>query len=524
MYKLRTFEELISASFKQSLVRVQLQTIRHFKQKPYLRETTIRDENFQYSALDSAFKANQIKTLEDWAFLRKDLTERIRQITVTNFEAIALGYCFRIKDFKLAELCIKFIQEENKLNLGVIGRMFSIYRYMHDINIFKGDYEDTVCKMYDNIRSKHKVLDSITLEAAIVALSATKRWNLCFDLLKEIRISNIPNSTSYNYTAAAAFKGKEYDLGWELVEEMMNNNRLPTDLCFKAILLDCVENKVTTNFHSLLDFFNKYDIVCSIELLNLIEQASIKFKCKPKSTQLSDNGKCSNCQEFLPRVNLSKDEFDDLKKAFFKEGIIGKNVFCKTTPEEVNRFKAFLKTEKKYHVIIDGLNVAYTTGSNNHIIMASTLGKVVDYFTTRGKQVLVLGRLHMLKWSHKHISQIQRTADVFLTHDLSYDDPYLLYCALHSGQDTIIVSKDYMRNQLQMLKKDQHRRLFKRWLVQCRYEFVGAKHNGKVIFTKPLPFLQNCQETEFGWHIPYLLDGETIVENGKIKNWLCIQK
>lgn len=60
---------------------------------------------------------------------------------------------------------------------------------------------------------------------------------------------------------------------------------------------------------------------------------------------------------------MSPEEFENLKEEFFKNVVIGKNVFSKSTPEEVKRFKDFIEKQDKFDVVVDGLNVAYLVGS-----------------------------------------------------------------------------------------------------------------------------------------------------------------
>lgn len=42
--------------------------------------------------------------------------------------------------------------------------------------------------------------------------------------------------------------------------------------------------------------------------------------------------------------------------------MVGGDVFRKTTPEEINEFKNFVKNTAPYDMVIDGLNIAFTGG------------------------------------------------------------------------------------------------------------------------------------------------------------------
>lgn len=57
--------------------------------------------------------------------------------------------------------------------------------------------------------------------------------------------------------------------------------------------------------------------------------------------------------------------------------VIGKNVFTKTTPDELKSFQTFIQGAGSCDVVIDGLNVAYSAGSNKNSHFYAKL--VTDY-------------------------------------------------------------------------------------------------------------------------------------------------
>lgn len=104
------------------------------------------------------------------------------------------------------------------------------------------------------------------------------------------------------------------------------------------------------------------------------------------------------------------------------------------------------------------------------------------YFVQQNKKVLVLGRQHMRNWPQKNWDYIAKNSTIFLTQNISQDDPYLLYCALNSGNDTIIVSNDLMRGHRFRLKSSKHKLLFSRWLSQRQYQIISVNSKGRPIF------------------------------------------
>lgn len=188
-----------------------------------------------------------------------------------------------------------------------------------------------------------------------------------------------------------------------------------------------------------------------------------------------------------------------MRNTFLEKIIIGKDVFLKSTPHELNHFKEFINKMDKFDVILDGLNVAYTAGLQHPKVLSgivstySVLSKynifyllqvaaVVSYFAEQNKKILVLGRLHMSNWPKSNWKYVLKHSTVFLTQNLSQDDPYLLYCALNSGKDTIIVTRDLMRGHKFLLKSPKLKVLFNRWLMQRQYQLLTVNALGKPIF------------------------------------------
>lgn len=89
-------------------------------------------------------------------------------------------------------------------------------------------------------------------------------------------------------------------------------------------------------------------------------------------------GICQNCKEKLQRVELSTEEFASLKNAIFENVIVGKDVFQRTNPKELNQFKKFVANMPQYDVVIDGLNVAYAIGTRQSAHVFSSLVSITS--------------------------------------------------------------------------------------------------------------------------------------------------
>lgn len=80
---------------------------------------------------------------------------------------------------------------------------------------------------------------------------------------------------------------------------------------------------------------------------------------------------------------MTPEEFEKLKKEFLKNVVIGKNVFNKSTQDELNRFKDFVDKMDKFDVVVDGLNVAYSAGCKHPPAVVSGFVSIFAYMNLR---------------------------------------------------------------------------------------------------------------------------------------------
>lgn len=88
---------------------------------------------------------------------------------------------------------------------------------------------------------------------------------------------------------------------------------------------------------------------------------------------------CTGCNNYLKKFRLTDEEFAELKNTLFKNVIIGKDIFSKTDPKEVGRFKEFVDKQEEFDVVLDGLNVAYSAGTGHSTQVLSGLVNIFFY-------------------------------------------------------------------------------------------------------------------------------------------------
>lgn len=247
-------------------------------------------------------------------------------------------------------------------------------------------------------------------------------------------------------------------------------------------------------------------------------------KWEGRWTSLTPKGACRCCGTDLESIQLTAEEYQQLKDKVMVNIIQGPDVFNKTTPEELEQFKAFVKRKPPFDVVVDGLNVANINKDKSKL--SETLLTLVSELTLQGLTVLVLGRKHMLRpsrsWDRSNMNLLKRKAHCFFTEDISEDDPFLLYAALHSGNHCRFVSRDLMRDHKACLPDAATKRLFFKWQRGHQLVVDGYIAAGWKVFFQGIPTYDTIVQTSAGsWHIPYD-DSQDRSTYEVPQKWLCL--
>lgn len=73
--------------------------------------------------------------------------------------------------------------------------------------------------------------------------------------------------------------------------------------------------------------------------------------------------KCQNCKKYLSQTNISDQNYKCLLEAI-KKKFEPANMYYTSFPKEIENFMMFIKKNKPFDIIIDGLNFIYTTERN----------------------------------------------------------------------------------------------------------------------------------------------------------------
>ncbi|GFS24787.1 mitochondrial ribonuclease P protein 3 [Elysia marginata] len=199
----------------------------------------------------------------------------------------------------------------------------------------------------------------------------------------------------------------------------------------------------------------------------------------------------------MERIGITQDEFEAIQKAFLDQVIVASNIFYKSTPDEVENFVKFVERTGPYDVVIDGLNVL---NKQKRPRQADVLDRTVKHFHDQGKKVLLLGSKILVRYI-SNIKRLNPKPVIYMTDTTKADDSFFLYAALQSGKDTLIVSKDKLRDHKYLLDP-KLRHLFQRWLKKAQiYDWFYSRYGDFTIGKRHL-YNIGPHKDEGGWHLP----------------------
>ncbi|XP_072221773.1 mitochondrial ribonuclease P catalytic subunit [Leuresthes tenuis] len=404
-----------------------------------------------------------------------------------------------------------------------------------------GDHDAEVFDVYNIMLGSFPSLDTGASSLFIKSFSRTERWKEALSILQDVKKVFTPSPRNYGDVIAAAVRNSDMTTAWELYDELMEKGLSPHmetwDILFtgakktKEDVGDAVmcETEQQERLLGILLHMRNNQIHPPHNVASSIKswfESLTGQKWKGIWTSATPKGVCGCCGSELESIQLTEGEYQELKDRVMADIIQGRDVFNKTTPEELERFKAFVKRKPAFDVVVDGLNVANINKDKSK--QSEMLLAVVSEFARQGLTVLVLGRKHMLRpsrsWDKQNMSLIQQKAHCFFTDNISEDDPFLLYATLHSGNHCRFVSRDLMRDHKACLPVGATRRLFFKWqrghqLVVDGYVLAGRR----VRFQGILSYDTIIQTTGGSWHIPYD-DTEDRSTYEVPQRWLCLTK
>uniref|UniRef100_A0A8C6SKE2 Mitochondrial ribonuclease P catalytic subunit n=1 Tax=Neogobius melanostomus TaxID=47308 RepID=A0A8C6SKE2_9GOBI len=455
-------------------------------------------------------------SVAEWRELKESMVD------VKRFEmGIMLGLFYSGGDLNIAKSLLTFVVTET----GTLPYELML-RYL--MLCVTGGHDSEVFDIYDIMRATFPSLEPGTSCLFIKSFCRTERWREALVILQEIKKVFTPSPRNYGDIISAAVQHNDLTTAWALHDELIERGLSPHAETWEVLFTGIMpqfdhEQRLVGLLHNMRDnqIYPQKNLATTIKTWfeSLDDQ-----KWEGKWTSVTPKGMCRCCGTELESIQLTAEEYQQLKDKVMVNVIQGQDVFQKTTPEELERFKAFVKRTPAFDVVVDGLNVANANKDKSKC--SETLLAVVSELALQGLTVLVLGRKHMLwpsrSWDSSNMNLLQQKAYCFFTENISEDDPFLLYAALHSGNHCQFVSRDLMRDHKACLPDGATKRLFFKW--QRGHQLVVDDHveaGRKVCFLVRLVYDTIVQTSGDSWHIPYD-DSQDRSTYEVPQEWLCL--
>lgn len=467
---------------------------------------------------------------EDWENFKKDLMLDVNIINDENFCTVVMGCLLTMDNLDLAHSFIKYLED------GFLKPSFLTYfKYIslcsRHHRLVGPEHILNVLNKVKHIVDKSPVLDMKTAEYTIQGLCATDRWRESFDYLN--KLTHKPSLTIRNALACAAIRNGDETLTWEILMHLMKAGETPSEKVFEEFLLVALEmvekNSCQSSIflHKVFQYMEARDVIVGEKVVKMIANYFERhpFKWNISYTKVNRKGQCEACGRDLKLTDLTSDEFNYLKGVFLERVVKKSDLFINTTAIEFQQYVEFIEHYKPFHVVVDGLNAAYTYPllPKSRTNLAFQLLKIVKKLAGSTRKVLVMGRRHMRHWPPIPMKRISEKAKLFYTDNISQDDPFLLYAALASGPNTLFLSVDLMRDHISRLQDPYTIQLFKKW-QQSHQIFVTCDEDNVIKFAEPLRHSIQVQgKVDHRWHIPFD-DSIGLDPYEELNNWLCVRR
>ncbi|XP_054712677.1 mitochondrial ribonuclease P catalytic subunit-like [Uloborus diversus] len=465
----------------------------------------------------------------EWSDIKNDIMTCYEMISECNFSTLVMSSLLHLNKIDLAH---NFIQYLNRAHVSINFLTYMKYMSLCSKNV-ESCGEELILETFKKVKAQvdaAPVLDFKRTEYVVQALCATKYWRDSFEYLK--KLPQKPTMDTYNALACAAVKNNDENLAWEIITKWIKPDMHPSSEVFKQFMLHALQiqkndfRRADVFVLKIFNYIQSRGTVIDEDVANVIASYFKRHSTKwnVSVAKIEKNGDCSKCKKALTLLGLTDEEFTRLRLAFLERSVRKGDLFINTTEKEFNNFIRFIEGRKPFDVIVDGLNAAYMSSEKkNHYSLASQLLKVVKKLAEDNRKILILGRYQMNRWPKSILREIMLYARVFLTQNISQDDPFVVYAALSSGPKTRFVSSDLMRDHISRLDDPLLINLFKNW-QQSHQIFLLPDDNGVIKFIEPLKHSITLQGAmDHGWHIPF--DDKIILDPYEhLNNWLCIQR
>ena len=375
----------------------------------------------------------------------------------------------------------------------------------------------------DEIRARTKKLNINCGEGALATLiksyaARNRAWD-AFNVLEEMKDTKLLRHTRTYFPvitnlAENGHQNEAFELFYQMQHHTFKSKKgitltIPSTMAV-SLIMSCIQSKISdySKAKDVLLWYNQSGRPLTPAILNAVkvwldndpENNWTVTKC-----QISEEGLCNNCEEYLNSGILTSNEKEELKLNIVNAiGDMFKSKSRTGKRENFHKYKRFLKQCAPCDVIIDGMSIGLSSSVEKwkKRFNFNTLLNVSNHFVNQGSKVLVLLNRSV---SPSFLSNNVR----YFISDVGDDDLYIMYASAMWNMAPFLVTRDKFREHRFLFAFYNHASYMK-WLRSHTIK-VGVKRDQLTFYRQKYdPVVQNGNSS---WHFP-LVDGK----------WFCAKK
>uniref|UniRef100_A0A6A7FZ18 ribonuclease P n=2 Tax=Hirondellea gigas TaxID=1518452 RepID=A0A6A7FZ18_9CRUS len=434
-------------------------------------------------------------------------------LTTERCDVRIMKACLGFSNYKLATNYLSHMQQLQRTpNTALLG----IYMELCTNN-YQECGEEKLLALYDQLCTRLPVFDLTMSQRAVSALCCTSQWQRSFQYLTFIkRIGSKISAKNLSEIMKVAFGASETETGWRYFDifcEQQYSDYI-NNICLSYLdyckTLD--KSKQEAAVVELLQKLHELRVFPDRSTARLLHHLLTGLNWNVARTSIR-RGVCEKCGEKLQFASISEQKFDDLRETFLELVLKNGDIYRGSDPTEWRNFNNLLEDCGPFTHVCDALNISYNNGRKEISLIKKVIQHIIRLHPDAN--ILLVCRQHQKKL----ITSMRLPVRTYYVANVSQDDSYTLYAALHSGLAVKVVTSDLLRDHMFRMRSAEMRRTFRLWRQHCQL-FVKR---GQL--QAPAACTTMSQQSQDGksWHVPYD-DGSIEFSHELPQSWLCARQ
>ncbi|XP_061700885.1 mitochondrial ribonuclease P catalytic subunit isoform X2 [Syngnathoides biaculeatus] len=275
---------------------------------------------------------DQPLSVEEWKKLKESLGSPER------FDTLMLSALLNSRaELDIAKSLLSFVATDT----GTLSYKLLLQYLVLCVN---GNHDQEVLDVYNIIRENFPSLDTGAYSLVIKSFSRSARWQEALSMLNDMKKVVTPSPSNYGNIIAAAMLNGHPITAWALYDELLAKGLNPqheTWSClFKSMSTAEEETMLLSEqqerLQGILMYMRNNQVYPQLSLASSIKtwfESIPRQMWKGTWSSASPNGMCKSCGTELESIQLTAEEYQQLRNRVMTDIIQGHDVFNKTTPE-----------------------------------------------------------------------------------------------------------------------------------------------------------------------------------------------